>query len=287
MRAMFEMNVGLDKLKQIVAEFPPESPHWNEAQNRFQYIDRLLTECLGWDRAQMKVERPDGAGGRIDYELGAPPKAVLEAKREARHFGDLPAGSRSIVRKLEPLLIASDELRAAVTQVIPYCALRGAPIAIVCNGPQLVVFQAISPGLPPLQGDCFMFNGYRAQIDEFPLLWTILSPEGITENRANRDLALHRNPRIPTKASFSIPDANRFRYRSDLQENLRGLSSKLLDEIEDNPELKTAFYKDCYVPIEANNRHLLLSKNIIASRYKRVGDDGIAPSVDHKKCVFF
>src|SRR5207245_2472398 len=29
---------------------------------------------------------------------------------------------------------------------------------------------------------------------------------------------------------------------------------------------------------EADNRHLLLSKNIIAARYKRVSDDGISPA---------
>jgi GTPase SAR1 family protein len=60
-------------------------------------------------------------------------------------------------------------------------------------------------------------------------------------------------------------------------DGLRLLASLLLEEVEDNPLLKNSFYKECYVPIDANNRHLLLSKNIIAARYKRVGDDGVAP----------
>ena len=278
MRAQFEMNVGLARLKDIITALPANSSHWNEAQNRFQFIDRLLTECLGWSKPEMGVEHPDGAGGRVDYELGVPPKAVLEAKREAVVFVTLPTGSPSIVRKLAPLLAASKEFKDAAAQVVTYCALRGAQIAIVSNGPQLVVFQAIIPGLPPLEGECFMFNGFESQIEHFPLLWTLLSPEGVTENRAYRDLALHRNPRIPAKASTAIPEPSKFRYRSDLQENLRGLSSRLLEEIEDNPKLKSAFYRDCYVPIEANNRHLLLSKNIIASRYKRAGDSGIVPT---------
>src|SRR6185369_16036164 len=47
---------------------------------------------------------------------------------------------------------------------------------------------------------------------------------------------------------------------------------------EDNPDLREEFYKECYVPIEANNRHLLLSKQIISARYRRVGGDGTNPA---------
>lgn len=83
---------------------------------------------------------------------------------------------------------------------------------------------------------------------------------------------------MPPKASASIPDPTGYRYRNTFQENLRQLSSILLEEIEDNPALTSAFYRDCYVPIEANNRHLLLSKRIIAARYSRATGDGTSPS---------
>jgi hypothetical protein len=104
----------------------------------------------------------------------------------------------------------------------------------------------------------------------------MLFPEGITENVAKRQLDSLRNPRIPPKASEFMPDLRRFRYRSEFQENLRLLSLLLLDELEDNLALKKDFYRDCYVPIEANNRHLLLSKKIISSRYKAVNGNAIA-----------
>lgn len=120
MHAPFEMTHGLAALRKIIASFPADSAHWNEAQNRFQFIDRLLIECLGWTQPEMRVEQLDGAGGRTDYELGWPTKAVLEAKREAEVFDTLPSGSPAKVRKLEPLLVASKSLRAAVVQVIQY-----------------------------------------------------------------------------------------------------------------------------------------------------------------------
>ena len=278
MQAPFELSEGKRRLEKIIDEFPSDSPFWNEAQNRFQFIDRLLSECLGWERPNINVEKHDDLGGRSDYLLGQPVKAVLEAKREAKVFDVPPSGRPSTVRKIEPLLHASKDFSDAIKQVIPYCAINGAPIAIVCNGPQMAIFQAIIPGFPPLEGECFFFDGFKSYIEYFPLLWKLISPEGISENCAFRELSLHRNPRIPPKASTSIPEPHKYRYRNDFQENLRALSSLLLEEIEDNPNIKSSFYKECYVPIEANNRNLLLSKNIIASRYDRSADAAITPS---------
>jgi len=272
------MDQGRKRLRAILAERPPDSAHWNEAQNRFQFIDRLLLDVLGWQTPDIRIEQPDGAGGRIDYLLGPTPKAVLEAKREAQHFGDLPTGSPSRVRKIAPLLENSKILYGAVSQVIGYCALQGAKLAIVCNGPQLVIFQAFSPDLSPLKGECFFFNGFASYESDFSLLWKLLSPEGIDENRAYREIQLLRSPRVPPKASESIPEPGRYRYRSDFQEEMRIISALLLEELEDATELKKDFYSNCYVHVEANNRHTLLSKQIIAQRYQRVTGDGTVPS---------
>jgi predicted type IV restriction endonuclease len=278
MQAPFEMTEGRARLSAILDAFPTNSPHWNEAQNRFQFVDRLLTECLGWERPNIEVESRGADGGIADYVLGDPAKAILEAKREAVVFKALPDTSNRRARKLRPLIEACPAFADAVQQVIPYCALEGAQIGIVCNGPQLAIFQAIAIGSSPLDGECFLFNGFTSYKDDFPLLWTLLSPEGVAENQAYRRLAEHRNPRIPPKASASIPDPTGYRYRNPFQENLRQLSSILLEEIEDNPALTTAFYRDCYVPLEANNRHLLLSKRIIAARYARATGDSSSPS---------
>jgi GTPase SAR1 family protein len=278
MQALHEMTDGSKKLKEIISAFPANSRHWSEAQNRFQFVDRLLVECLGWEHEFMEVESYDDLGGRADYLLGHPPKAILEAKREAATFDFLPIGRPTLVRKIAPLLAACKALNAAVLQVIPYCSVRGVPIAIVCNGPQLVIFQAIILGQSPLEGECFVFDGLESYLTNFPTLWRMLSPEGVSENRALRELSLHRNPRIPSKASSAIPEPTKYRYRTAFQENLRILASLLLEEIEDDPRVKQTFYEQCYVSIEANNRHLLLSKKIIANRYSRVSGDGTKPT---------
>lgn len=278
MNALFDMTSGRDSLSKIINDFPVGSEHWNEAQNRFQFVDRLLVECLGWDKSNMEVEKSDELGGRADYLLGKPVRAVLEAKREAKKFDFLPGTKAGQARRLRPLVEGCATLKATVNQVIPYCAMSGAQIAIVCNGPQLVVFQASIPTMSPLESECYVFDGFNQYRDNFALLWKLLSPEGIEENRAYRDLVNIRNPRVPPKASTGLGDPTGFRYRSSFQENLRAISSVLLDSVEENPDVKSDFYRECYVDLDANNRHLLLSKNIIASRYQRVSDDGIVPA---------
>ncbi|WP_081668603.1 hypothetical protein [Sphingomonas phyllosphaerae] len=278
MHAPFEMAEGLARLKAIIGQFPPDSQHWNEATNRFLFIDRLITEVLGWERPNVRVEEADVLGGRADYVFGTPAQAVLEAKRESKVWEVLPSGNPKKVRSIESALLASKNFEDVVHQVLPYCVVKGAPIAIVCNGPQLAIFQAITMHQEPLKGEFYLFNGFDEYIKDFPLLWTLLSPEGISENRAFRLLSQHRNPRLPPKCSNSIPEPNRHRYRDGLQNELRDIGSFLLEEIEDNPDLRRDFYRECYVPIEANNRHLLLSKQIIANRYNRVSGDTVAPS---------
>jgi GTPase SAR1 family protein len=277
MQAPFELTEGEKRLRAILAALPPDSVHWNEAQNRFQFVDRLFTEVLGWERPYMEVEHVDGLGGKSDYLLGKPVKAVVEAKREAVAF-NLPATSNpNTARKIDPIIKTCKNFRAAVEQVIPYCAMKGAQIAILCNGPQLVIFQSMIPGQSLFDGECFVFDGYESYLKNFPILWNFLSPEGIFENRAYRDLSQLRNPRIPPKASFVIPEPTKYRYRNSFKENLRLLAATLLEDIEDNPAVKPAFYSECYVPIDANNKHLLLSKRLISSRYARVSNDGSAP----------
>ncbi len=278
MQAKFEMTIGRENLRSVLASFPPESVFWNEAQNRFQFVDRLLMECLGWEHPYVDVEVFDDAGGRADYLLGSPVRAALEAKKEAVRFDLLPTTKGNMVRTLRPLTDGCKALERAVVQVIPYCIMNGAQIAVVCNGPQMVIFQAHISGLSPLDGECFVFNGFDDYEKNFTLLWKLLSPEGVADNRAHRDLTYHRNPRIPEKASITFAEPNAYRYRSSFQENLRVLGTVLLDNVDNAPEVKSDFYRECYVPLEANNRHLLLSKNIIRSRYRRVSENGIAPA---------
>jgi GTPase SAR1 family protein len=281
MRAAIEMVTGRSKLEELLARFPGDHVHWNEAENRFQFIDELMKECLGWQKPDMHVEVADDDGGRADYVLGNPAKGILEAKRPAKIWEDVPQASKKKLQSIEALCLSSKEFKEAANQVLPYCVRRGAPLAVICNGPQMAIFQGITIGNEPLKGECYFFDGFDDYVKNFPLLWRLLSPEGVTENRALNELSKHRNPRLPPKASTFIAEPLQYRYRNSLQDELRALGSILLEEIEDNPKLREDFYKECYVPLEANNRHLNLSKQIIARRYERLAEDASHPAALH------
>jgi predicted type IV restriction endonuclease len=260
MQAPYEMTQGLTALKAILEARPAGSSEWSEASNRFHFVDRLLKECLGWQNTYLEVEFPDGDGGRADYMLGSNNKAVLEVKREAVNFGDLPTGKRALVRKMSPLLASSKNLTAAAKQVVGYCSLLGVDLAVVSNGPQMMIFQSSTSGYPPLEGECFFFNGFEEILEKFDVLWRLLSPEGVSENRALKEISQLRIPRMPPKASDFFVEPKKYRYRSVFQEEIQSLSSLLLEDLEDSKDLKPSFYRDCYVADEANSRHLLLSK---------------------------
>lgn len=61
----------------------------NEATTRLHLIDRLLFECLGWDRNDVTAEEAHN-GQYADYTLHAPRRIlIVEAKKEGVYF-DLP-----------------------------------------------------------------------------------------------------------------------------------------------------------------------------------------------------
>lgn len=280
-----ELDEGLTRLKSIIESLPDGAQYWHEADNRFKFIDQLFIDCFGWDRLNIDVEKRTSSGSKADYVLGNPVRAAVEAKRETPLF-NFPAGTKGgVPRKIKPLTVSDSNLARTVHQVIGYCSLLGCRIAVICNGPQIIIFQGLVLDDEPINGECYVFDGPSDYLDKFHILWNFLSPSGIEENRAFKELSFRRNPHTPQRARELITDANQFRYRDDFQENLRTLAEILLEEVEDNPDLKKFFYRECYVPVTANNRHLLQSKKAILSRYSRVSDNSESQQLNKNRAT--
>ena len=63
---------SLENLKALAENFDDsDQSHRNEATTRLQYIDRLLFDCLGWDRSECVAE-DRFEGTYTDYSLGYP-----------------------------------------------------------------------------------------------------------------------------------------------------------------------------------------------------------------------
>ncbi len=268
METNIDKSTGLKNLKTVLEERPEKSSHWNEAQNRFHFIDELIVKCLGWKKSNINVE-VRGDGGITDYELGALPYAILEAKKETLQFSFPPKAGVEKTTKLRNIYDFCSNAKSAIDQVIDYSTRRGVPLAIVCNGPQMIIFQTIVSGQSLYDMECRYFDGLKDYQNNFSKLWDFLSPEGLQESVALSALNVTKSSAIPLRPSSSIANIREVKHRNNFQENLNSICQMLLQSIANHEEVKSDFYKNCYVNLEANNRHLLLSKNIIENRYSR------------------
>lgn len=78
---------SLENLKALVEMIDEvDQSHRNEATIRLQLIDRLLFECLGWDKSDCVAE-DRFESTYTDYSLGYPYKhLIVEAKKEEIYF---------------------------------------------------------------------------------------------------------------------------------------------------------------------------------------------------------
>jgi hypothetical protein len=127
-----EASESFDALKRMVAELDLAST--NEAQTRFQVIDRFITEVLGWHREHVKVEEATSGQHRgfIDYVLRVGDATlVIEAKRAGSAF---PSPTQKGRLKLNGSVLADGPIGAAIAQAEEYAQAQNADALCVTNG---------------------------------------------------------------------------------------------------------------------------------------------------------
>lgn len=261
------MEEGQASLERLVADLRAKTATLNEAETRFQFIDRFLVECLGWPREVIRLETPHG-DSYTDYELGIPAQLVWEAKREGVDF-ELPAGSsKRILISLNSLAKVCKPASDAIAQAHKYCAARGIPYAVVSNSHQLILFLGVrQDGIPPLNGQCLIIDGYNDLLLRFPTLWQLLSPAGIAQQNLTGALKGTRTLGIPRKLSTYLSSYPQYRYPSESQQSLRVLSDLLIEDAPNTPEVEQRFYEECYCESEALSQQSLISREILLARY--------------------
>ena len=106
----------------------------SEAQTRFDVIDRIIKEVLGWKHGQISVEERDEGNqkGFVDYILRAADHViVIEAKKIGAAF---PSPTRKKTLKMSGSVLGSGEIAAALDQARRYAISKDAEIAVVSNG---------------------------------------------------------------------------------------------------------------------------------------------------------
>ena len=265
--------IDFDKFKSnlndlvIECESDSERGDRNEAQTRFDIIDKVLLDCLDWSREETKVERSFD-GKYTDYELGRKKLAVVEAKKEGLSF-KIPSGTiKNNKIKLSTLFsLEKSNIKEAVIQAKDYCSERGIQYGIVTNGHQYICFLASrTDGVPVKEGIAIAFISLRDMLENFELAWESMSKHGLEDSSTNQ-LFRKANIALPKKLSSKLIDYPKFRYKNDLQSNLAMLSELFIQDVANENEIEKKFYEECYCESGALSKYSLISKNILKARY--------------------
>ncbi len=104
----------------------------SEAQTRFDVIDRIIKELLGWEHGQITVEERTDVDGYVDYILRSSDKViVIEVKKIGAAF---PTPTKLKKLKLTGSVLGSGEIAKAIKQVEEYAKDKKADIVMITNG---------------------------------------------------------------------------------------------------------------------------------------------------------
>lgn len=264
--AALSYETGRERLQRLVESAPDIDLLRNEAATRLQLIDRLLFDCLGWNRDDADVENYE-AGKYADYVLDSRLRLlIVEAKREGAIFSLPPDLSR--VTELEALLGIDDALTEALDQAMAYAQDRGTPYAAVCNGHQLVAFMGTrTDGVAPKSGRALAFASLQAMLDDFPQLWDALSRQGCSNRRLNRLLGSSFTGQSAPRLSEGIPDYPGSAIPDERHLTLTTLTELFLPEFVRGDEDEEEFLTECYASPGAHSRLAALSKSLLQTRY--------------------
>lgn len=261
-----EYSVAHDNLKKLISEYSMLEDQANEAQTRFSFIDRLLLECLDWPRSETEVEKFESEG-RTDYELGRPRVFIVEAKASRDGFKIPPKRARTRVT-LQSLMRFDAAVHDAVNQAQDYGARRGVRPVAISNGAQLIAFLATrEDGIPPLEGDALVFDGFEELLKHFNLIYEMLSRPGIEERRLSSYLTSSASAALPSKLSSACLNYFEFKYSSNFQENLRNAASLVIEDLGRTAALEREFLSQCYCESGPLSQYALVGKNLLAARY--------------------
>ena len=78
-----DLKAGVAALAQLLVDLRAGQTDFNEADTRHRILDRIIHECLGWDRSVTRLERRFSEE-YSDYELGSPARVgTLVAMQQA------------------------------------------------------------------------------------------------------------------------------------------------------------------------------------------------------------
>ena len=167
---------SLDRFKELLKK---EWSKLSESDTRSKIIDPLFKECLNWDEDDITREEHTESG-YIDYlfKKGEKILFLVEAKKEGLGF-EIPPNFKNLIYKINATPSQCKNLKEAIEQARQYCDDKGIRIAVVTNGHQFVIFEAITPGTPWREGKCIIFQSFEEIESRFNLFFKYLNKNSV------------------------------------------------------------------------------------------------------------
>lgn len=259
---------GREILENLNSEFKSiDLMKFNEADTRFRFIDKILTECLNWEPKDINNEDVKN-NHYADYKLNLfRPIAVWEAKRTGNYF-ELPVGINKLILPLKSICKDNPQIKDALVQVSGYCHERGIQIGVVANGWQIIAFIANrNDSISPLDGDGLVIPSLEVFINNYKEVWNCLSKSGFQEDYLAKKLIGGTKEQLPPKLSSTINDYPGIKNRNAFQVELEILSDLVLEDVIKDKTIEKEFLADCYCKSGSLSQYSVLSKQILSTRY--------------------
>src|SRR6185295_9157524 len=169
--------MGIDEAKGRLANY---ITRWNvdkakidtEEDTRFQMIDVILTEILGWERHEIKTN-PHSEGGFADYLVRHADKnwMVIEAKRSGKALLDTQNIKMSAYKMAGPAMQCAAD---GIAQARRYCLDHSVEFAGLTNGYQWLGYLGVrTDGRPLGEGKAIAFPSLEAITSDFSVFYDL------------------------------------------------------------------------------------------------------------------
>ena len=271
------LDLAQEALERILSEIGSSRPPLvTEQDARFQLIDRILVEVLGWDRSTIATE-PHTHSGFVDYLIsqGGRGRLVVEAKRTSEplvntklpRFGWYKVGGSALVGALPGL-----------QQAKRYCSDTATLFSAVTNGTQWIGFWASrTDGQPPLDGKAAVFPSLDAVRHDFAAFYDLFSPEGLEGNLYQ--VRVHEAEGLEISHGETLhailPEKEVFlKNKSELEHDLHVVFRRFFSTISgEDPEMLAKCFVESKESREADDNLEKITRNLI-NRVEVVDADG-------------
>ena len=242
----------------------------SEQDVRFNVIDRMLTEVLGWAHSDIKTE-PNVESGYVDYLVThrGRNRLVVEAKRASALLVD------TAIERVANYQLGGAALRSAkdgVSQAQRYCSSTGVQFAGLTTGFEWIAFWAVrSDGRPPTEGKAIVFPNLNSIGDNFALFYDLFSPEGILNQlyqvRINEAEGLHTR-HVETLHTATDESEIVLRAKSSLAADLEQIYRRFFTTIsgDNDPEMLAK----CFVETKESREADVTLKKITSTLLNRI-----------------